>query len=100
MLLVAAQGATNTVEQESLCLVNSAGREVVEFEASSPLRHCGGDRRLSCALGWNCCRRHRFFSAYLARFLNGRNAMKSAWCTMYASVVRFTRSPSAACDAM
>ena len=33
-------------------------------------------------------------------FLNGRNAMKSAWCTMKASVVRLTRSPSAAWAAM
>src|SRR5713101_7936231 len=38
---------------------------------------------------------HHFTLTFFG-FLNGKNAMKSAWCTMNASVVRFTRSPSAA----
>ena len=83
VLLISAQGAADAVEQEAFGLVHGVGGKLVEGQAGGPLRHGCGDGWLGRRFGgrWRGRGGHRFFS-YFARFLNGKNAMKSAWCTM------------------
>ena len=84
MLLIAAQRATHAIQQEALGLIDRVRRKMLELSGPRPIAtssavtvgfaaivDLGARHSVSVAI--------RIFSlTYFARFLNGRNAMKSA----------------------
>ena len=95
VLLISAQRAADRIEQEALGLIDGLLRELLVTQPGSPARHRGSDSFLGSS--WSF-RRERIghelsyfefcFELYFEAtikffgFLNGKNAMKSAWCTM------------------
>ena len=82
VLLIAAQGAAYGIEQKAFRLVHRIRRQMFVFNAGGPARHLGGHRLFGYRHLFRSGQSFSYFTLMFFGFLNGKNAMKSAWCTM------------------